>query len=557
MKTSHVLKNIATVVIIIIVINVLASHFFTRLDFTTDKKYTLSQSTIELVSSIENPILIQVLLTGDLPSEFKRLQTETRFMLEELQAYNSNIKFEFIDPLDTDLDAMEVANLFYDRGMPPERLNIRESGKLTERLIFPWAVANFKNKQASIKLLQKTLTQSNSELIQKSIETLEYAHVNAITKLSRERNKKIAIIKGQGELEDQYISDFLTTLKDYYLIAPFTLDSIENNPKRTLEQLKTYDIIIDAKATEPFTDKKNYAIDQYIMNGGKAIWLTEHVDVEKERLYGESKTTLALPRDLNLYNLFFSYGVRINPQIINDLYSAPIVLATGSGNSTQLSRFPWFYDPLSNTGQEHPITSNLNPVKFEFANPIDTLKSGLQKTILLESSELSRKVGVPSEINLNDITNDPDPSLYSVGNFPLAVLVEGEFTSAFKNKIKPFELLNTIDKSPETQQVFISDGDVIKNQIQSGQPLELGFDRYTGVTYGNKTFLLNTVNYLLGDENLVKTRNKSISLDEMNLQKLQDEKFQWQIFNLLAPLFIIALFGGVFYYWRRKTYGKD
>ncbi|MFO7744688.1 MAG: gliding motility-associated ABC transporter substrate-binding protein GldG [Psychroflexus sp.] len=557
MKTSPILKKILGTVILILLLNVLASKFFTRVDFTSDQKYTLSKPTIELVESIESPVLIQVFLTGDLPSEFKRLQTETRYMLEELRAYNSNIKFEFIDPLDSNLEAMEVANLFYEQGMPPESLNIRENGKLTERVIFPWAVANYENKQASIKLLQKTLTQSNSELIQKSIENLEYGFVDAITKLNRKRSKKIAILKGQGELEDKYISDFLTTLKEYYLIAPFTLDSVKSNPKRTVDQLKTYDLIIDAKATQPFSEEKNYAIDQYLMSGGKALWLTEHVNVEKDSLYRASKSALALPRNLNLYNLFFKYGIRINPQLVNDLYSAPIVLASGSGNSTQLSRFPWFYDPLGNIADEHPITSNLNPVKFEFANPIDTLKSDLKKTILLESSELSRKIGVPSEINLNQINEEPNQELYTSGKFPMAVLVEGEFTSAFQAKLKPFQLKNTLDKSPVTQQVFISDGDVIKNQLQSGKPLELGFDRYSGITYGNKTFLLNTVNYLLGDEDLVKTRNKSISLDEMDLEKLEAEKLTWQIFNLAVPILSMFAFGAAFHIWRKRKYSKD
>ena len=503
MKARPMLKKVLGILVVIVLLNVLASQFFTRVDFTSDQKYTLSKPTIELIESIESPILIQVFLTGDLPSEFKRLQTETRYILEELRAYNSNIKYEFIDPLDSNLEAMEIANLFYEKGMPPESLNIRENGKLTERIIFPWAVVNYKNQQSSIQLLQKTLSQSNSELVQKSIENLEYGFIDAATKLTRERSKKVAILKGQGELEDKYLSDFLTTLKEYYLIAPFTLDSVESNPQRTVDQLKTYDLIIDAKATQPFSEEKNYAIDQYLMSGGKALWLTEHVNVEKDSLYRASKSALALPRNLNLYNLFFKYGIRINPQLINDLYSAPIVLASGSGNSTQLSRFPWFYDPLANIANEHPITSNLNPVKFEFANPIDTLKSGLKKTILLESSELSKKIGVPFEINLNEINEDPNPELYTSGRFPMAVMVEGEFSSAFQAKLKPFQLSKPLDKSPITEQVFISDGDVIKNQIQSGKPLELGFDRYSGITYGNKTFLLNTVNFLLGDKDLV------------------------------------------------------
>ena len=552
LNASH--KKALGIIVLLVFINLVATQFFKRIDFTSDGRYTLAESSLDLVKTIDKPLLIKVFLTGDLPSEFNRLQTEARYILEEFKAYNSNIKFEFVDPLEGDIGAMEVANQFYENSMSPESLNIRENGKLTERLIFPWAIADYGGKQIPIQLLQKTLTLSNSEMIQRSVQNLEYAFVDGMTKLSRERTKKIAIIKGQGELEDRYLADFLSTLKDYYLIAPFTLDSVNTSPQKTLDVLNTYDLIIDAKPTKAFTDEKNYVLDQYLMNGGKAIWLTEQVIAEKDSLYKASKKTLAFPRNLNLYSLFFRYGVRINPQLVNDLYSAPIVLASGSGNSTQLSRFPWFYDPLGKPAENHPITENLSPVKFEFANPIDTLESDLNKTILLESSNLSRVIGTPFEITLEEITKEPDPRLYTKGHFPLAVLVEGEFNSAFKSKLKPLTLQSPKDKSPQTQQVFISDGDLIKNQLESGKPLELGFDRYTGLTYGNKTFLLNVVNYLLGDESLVKTRSKSISLDEMDLEELESTKLKWQLFNVIVPILSITAFGLIVLYWRKKKY---
>jgi gliding-associated putative ABC transporter substrate-binding component GldG len=554
MKVNASHKKALGICVLLVFMNLVATQFFKRVDFTSDSRYTLTESSLDLVRTIDKPLLIKVFLTGDLPSEFKRLQIETRYILEEFKAYNSNIKFEFVNPLEGDIDAIEVANQFYENGMSPESLNIRENGKLTERLIFPWAMADYGGMQIPIQLLQKTLTQSNSEMIQRSVQNLEYTFVDGMTKLSRKRTKKIAIIKGQGELADRYLADFLSTLKDYYLIAPFTLDSVDTTPQKTLDVLNTYDLIIDAKPTKSFTDEKNYVLDQYLMNGGKAIWLIEHVIAEKDSLYKASKKTVAFPIDLNLYSLFFRYGVRINPQLVNDLYSAPIVLASGSGNSSQLSRFPWFYDPLGEPVEEHPITENLSPVKFEFANPIDTLESHLNKTILLESSNLSRVIGTPAEVSLDEITKEPDPRLYTTGHFPLAVLVEGEFNSAFKSKLKPLTLQYPKDKSPQTQQVFISDGDLIRNQLEHGKPLELGFDRFTGLTYGNKTFLLNVVNYLLGDESLVKTRSKSISLDEMNLEKLKSTKLKWQLFNVIVPIASIISFGLIVVYWRKRKY---
>lgn len=553
MKSNFNLKYLLGLVLILCLINFAASSIFERFDFTEDQRYTLSETSLEITTKIKKPVVVQVFLKGDLPSEFSRLQRETRYILEEFAAYNSNIKFEFVNPVGEDEDAMEVGTRFYENGMSPENLNVREKGKTTETLIFPWATLKYGDKTAKVKLLQKTLDKKNEETIKKSIQNLEYAFADAFTKLTRERNKKIAIIKGQGELEDRYISDFLQTVKDYYLIAPFTLDSVDVAPQKTLDVLKTYDLIIDAKPRQKFSENKKYALDQYLMNGGKALWLTEHTIAEKDSLYNKSQQTFAIPNDLNLHEFFFKYGFRINPVLVNDLYSAPIVLASGRGNNTQLKRFPWFYEPLG-VNADHPITGNIKQVKFDFANQIDTLKNEIDKTVLLKSSELSRKVGTPRTINLDIISQEPDPRLYTEGSYNLAVLLEGEFESAYKNKVKPFEIQNHRDKSEPTQQVVVADGDVIKNQIQSGEVLELGFDRYTGLTYGNKTFLLNTVNYLLGDQGLVEVRNKSIRLNKLDANKIQAQALRWQIINLGVSVLMLIGIGILLNYLKRKRY---
>ena len=292
------------------------------------------------------------------------------------------------------------------------------------------------------------------------------------------------------------------------------------------------------------------------MNGGKSLWLTEAVTVSKDSLMGASQATLAYVQDLRLNDLYFSYGVRINPIIINDLYSAPMVLATGQGKDTQFIPYPWFYAPLVKSTNKHPIVTNIEGVKFDFANQIDTLKNGIQKTILLSSSPKTKKEGIPREIKLDIIKKQPDMLSYTDGMQNLAVLLEGSFKSTYKKRIKPFDIDDPIDDSEPTKMIVIADGDVIKNELQRGQPMPLGYDRYTGMSYGNKEFLLNAVNYLLDESGLIKVRSKEIIIPFLDMEKMAKERTMWQLINLALPLLILVLFGWLFNFFRRKKYQK-
>lgn len=538
----------------LVAVNWLASEFFTRLDLTEDKRYTLSPAALETVKKVEEPVIIDVFLKGDFPSEFRRLQAETRQLLEEFAAYNSNIKFNFVDPLEDEADAEAVATEFYEMGMSPARVTVQESGRSSEELVFPWAMANFNNKSVKIPLLKNQLGATEEERVTNSVQNLEYAFADGISKLVVPREKKIAVMRGNGELPDARIADFIKSLQDYYLLAPFTLDSAAVDPKKTLEDLKEFDLIIEAKPTQPFSEKEKYILDQYTMQGGRSLWLTEAVAMETDSLFNESGTALAYPRDLNLGDLFFSYGIRINPVLINDIYSAPIILASGSGNNTRFNPYPWFYSPLSSSPNNHPIINNIEAVKFEYANQIDTLKNDLHKTILLSSSPRSKVEGTPMEISLNMAGREPDMASYNAGEQPLAVLLEGEFTSAYKNRVKPFENEEDLEESEVNKMIVIADGDVIKNDLQQGKPMELGFERYTGNTYGNKEFLLNAVNYLLDDTGLIDIRSKEISIAFLNPEKTAEEREKWQILNLVTPLLILGIFGFLFNFFRKRKY---
>lgn len=556
MKNLKKYKGIFLIVIGLLLLNIIASQVHSRFDLTQDNRYTLSPAAKNIIDKIESPIIIDVFLKGTFPPEFRRLQNETSEFLEEMTAYNSNVKFNFIDPLAEGDDANAVAQEFFELGMTPARISIMENGKASESIIFPWAIANFNNKTVKIPLLKNKLGASDEERVNNSVQQLEYSFADAIGQLVQPKKKKIAIMRGNGELEDAYIANFIKSIRQYYFVAPFTLDSVASYPEKTLKDLQKFDLIIEAKPTQAYSEQEKYVLDQYFMQGGKSLWLVEKTAMETDSLFNPTGSALAVPRNLNLNDFFFSYGLRINPALVNDIYSAPIVLASGNGNDTQFSPYPWFYSPLTTSPNSHPIINNLEAVKFEWANPIDILKNDIFKTVLLSSSPQSKIEGTPKEISLNILNSRPDLSSYTAGELPMAVLLEGKFKSVYKNRVKPFKLVNALDDGKSTKMIVISDGDVIKNQLQKGQALELGFDRFTGNTYGNKEFLLNAVNYLLDDSGLINIRSKEINIPFLSAEKIANEREKWQILNLALPLVLLGIGAFVFTYFRKKRYVK-
>jgi len=548
-------KHIVFLLIVLIAINYISSIAFKRFDLTHDKRYTLNQASLNVINDINSPIVIDVFLEGnDFPSEFKRLQRETKQLLEEFSANNSNIIFHFINPLEDDATRERNIQQLSQRGLTPMQLSVQENGKSTQEVIFPWALASYNDETVTIPLVKNKIGASQQELVTNSVQHLEYAFADAFSKLTKPKRRKIAFLLGNDELKGRYTESFRKILSEYYNIAPFTLDSVAINPKRTLKQLQTFNLLIIAKPTEAFSEEEKQVLDQYTMNGGKSLWLIDVVAIEKDSLYNESGKTYAVARDLNLTDFFFKYGVRINPVLISSLYSAPITLAIGEGSNSQFQHLQWPYSPLASTTSKHPIVNNLNLVKFDFANQMDTLKNGVKKTILLESAPLTKIEGTPREISLDIVTEQQDPTLFNKGNQPLAVLLEGKFTSVYKNRIKPLKLSNEKDESVPTKMIVIADGDVIKNDVVRNTPQELGFDRWTGQTYGNKEFLLNAVNYLLDDDGLINIRSKEIAVAFLDQQKISSQKTSWQLLNILLPLGLLAIFGFLFNYIRKKKY---
>ncbi|WP_031429098.1 gliding motility-associated ABC transporter substrate-binding protein GldG [Flavimarina sp. Hel_I_48] len=559
MKAPQNIKALALGLILFVGINWLASYFYTRWDLTQDGRYTLSETSENILKKAEKPLIIDVFLAGEFPPAFRKLQSETRQLLEEYAAVNPNVRFEFIDPVPENTSAEKVAQQFNQRGMRPEQVQVRENGKVSQELVFPWATASYEGKSVKIPLLKKALGASPDELVSRSTQNLEYELSNAFYKLLNPKSKRIAVLKGNGELDDRYIADFFSTLRERYFLAPFPLDSIESAPDDTFKALQKFDLVVVAKPTEAFTDVQKYALDQYTMSGGKSLWLLDNVAMETDSLYKNNGTAVALNRNLNLSDMFFKYGIRINPVLVEDLYAAPIVLATGDGNNSNYQQLPWFYFPLVTSDEQHPINSNLdNPIRFEYANQIDLLDNGIAKTVLLHSSNLTKLKGTPTPISLEEVSLEPNPAEYTAGPQNMAVLLEGNFVSAFQNRVLPLEINGEPFResaAKRTKMIIIADGDLIKNDLdQQGRPLELGFNKFTYDTYGNKEFLLNAANYLLDDNGLINIRSKTVLLPALDMQRAINERSTWQVLVLVLPLVILGLFAAVFLFLRKRSY---
>lgn len=552
-KKEYLKLGIALVVLIAFNY-IIGTFIYARFDLTQDKRYTISEASKHIIEDLNSPLIIDVFLEGDFPSSFRKLKAETQQLLEEFNLYNREVVFNFIDPLaDTTTRDANIQSLA-QRGMQPMQISIQENGKSSQEMVFPWALASYNDHTVNIPLIKNKIGANQEELVSNSIQHLEYAFADGFKKLVSQRSKKIAILKGNGELEDIYLADFLRSIKEHYNIAPFTLDSVQNNPDKVLKQLQNFDLIIAAKPTEAFTEEEKQVLDQFTMNGGKSLWLTESVVIDKDSLYNETGSSIAVMRDLNLTDFFFKYGIRINPDIVKDMYSAPITLAMGEGNNAQFQPLQWPYSPLAASNPLHPITTNLNRVKFDFASPIDTLKNSVDKTILLKSSDLSSLQGVPSVVTLDVVKEEPDPAKYTKGPQNLAILLEGKFTSVYNNRITPYKSSDFKNESIPTKMIVVSDGDIIKNEVVNGKPQQLGFDRWSGQQYGNREFLLNAVNYLLDDDGLIYIRSKEITIPFLNNEKVADERTKWQFLNIGLPLLLLGIFGLVFNYLRKRRY---
>lgn len=538
--------------VVIILLNIAGNFYFKRFDLTQDKRYTLSESTINLIKNIEEPVFIDVFLEGNFPPEFKRLQNETKQILEEFRSHNSNLIFQFTNPLEDESQAKQYVEELIKLGFMPTNINSNKKGKKEVIQIFPWAIANQNEKSVRVPLLINNFGNSPSENINSSVQLLEFAFADAITKITSEKKKRIAVLKGNGELADKYQADYLLNLKEYYQLGEFNLDSLQDNPQKILENLNRFDAALIVKPTEAFSDNEKYILDQFVMNGGKSMWLIDKVVADIDSLQNENNATLAYPRELNLDDLFFKYGVRINYQLVQDLLSTPITAQSAQGDVP----IDWLYSPIIKSNNNHTINKNINLVKLEFANTLDTLKNGLKKTVLLKSSPQSKAVGAPLQLNLYEFMEELNEQSYTKGNQNIGVLIEGKFTSGFKNRVKPFSVKTNLDEGKENKMIVIADGDIVNYNYVNKKPLNGGIDQWTQQVYGNKEFLLNAMNYLLDDSGLINIRNKEVKLAFLDKEKVEKDYTYIQLLTIGLPILLLFLFAVLFAYLRKRKYAQ-
>lgn len=542
----NTLIQLAGVIVAVVLLNMIGSYKFARFDLTSEKRYTLSPATKTLVSNLEDVVYVRVYLEGDFPAGFKRLQRSTREMLDEMRAYaEGNLEYEFINPsLDSD---KKTRNATYQElvnsGLQPTMLEVEEADGSTQKTIFPAAIFSYHEREYPLQLLQNQMGSSPEVQLNISIQTLEYEIANTIKKLTTRVRPKLAFIEGHGELNQLEVQDITRELSQYYQVERIAI-------RGQLGSLKDYKAIIIARPRIAFTEKDKFIIDQYIMNGGKSIWCLDAVAASMDSL-ANSGMTMGIPIDLNLSDQLFRYGCRINSNLIQDIQSSllPINIAP-AGSEPQWKRFPWIFFPLLTPTNQHPIGKNLEWVRAEFVSSIDTVAAaGVDKTFLLLSSQYSRLLTAPVQISLQAITALPDESQFNRSFLPAAVLLSGNFPSVFKNRI-PTNIANdkSIDfkeSSEATDMIVIADGDIIKNHFQhsSGKSYPLGFDRYTGQQFGNKNFIMNCVDYLCDETNLISVRSRELKIRLLDKTKIQENKTQWQIANMVLPLIVILCIG--------------
>lgn len=550
MKKKHLIQFLVGIVLIV-VLNVLASHYFFRIDLTEEKRYTVSDATISVMESLDDEVYVKVYLEGEFPAGFKRLQNSIRETLEEFQVYaGKNVQFRFIDP--TAIADKKARNKFYmelaQKGLQPTNVVDKEGDQRTEKIIFPGAIVSYKGKEMPVLLLKGNKARSPEEILNQSVEGVEFELASAIRKLTQKERKRIGLMLGYSRLPAARIADLTTSLQESYEVFPVDLP---RSP--TLQGL---DAILVIKPDTAFSEVDKYKIDQFIMHGGRALFFVDALRIDSVPAQG----TIAFPYALNLDDLLFKYGVRLNGTLVKDLMAARIPLNVGTmGDQPQINMMPWVFYPLINNFGKHPIVRNLDAVYTKFVGTIDTVRAkGIAKTPLLLSSQYTRVVPAPAEISFNEARKDPNPALYNRGVLPVAYLLEGKFESLYKNRVLPGdERAKTFKAEGAASKIIIcSDGDVVVNEFdrRKNQPLPLGFDRFTQTVFANKDFVLHAVDYLTDAGGIIAARNKEIQLRPLDKLRLREERVWWQIFNLFAPLLTVFLFGIVRNSIRKRKY---
>lgn len=572
MKTrrNRDITRFVLLLVIVLLVNFIGSLRFFRIDLTAEKRFSLSDVTIDLLNSFDEQIYVKVYLEGDFPAGFQRLQREAKQMLDEFRAYNPGIQYEFIDPAGAEDSKInqEVFEQLQFKGLKYYELMENTSGGQSVQRVFPGAILNLGDREVPVNLLIDQLGASPEQQINASVQNLEYALANAVRSLVKTDKPSIAFLQGHGELTPENILDFARSLSQNYNVDRFNLRKFKSDSTgqslSILDQqrrLNRFDAVVIAKPRKAFNDLDKFLLDQYVMTGGKLLWLIDAVQADMDSL-SERPQFMSFPiyDRLNIDDMLFRYGARINTNLVLDRIAA--------GVSDTRRTYPWIYFPMIMPQVKHPIAKDVNAVKLEFPSSVDTIISpGVKKTFLMRTSPYSRIVATPHIVKLQKLYELPPEQFFTQGNIPVALLLEGEFQSTFVNRVTPREEsgepVKLIEKSVPTQQLVVADGDVIRNQLNllnpdmpKGTPLPLGFDQFTGAQYGNKDFMLNAVDYLLDDSGLIAIRSRELKIRLLDNTRIKNNKLIWQLVNTALPIALIVLLGLVYTLIRKRRYAR-
>ncbi|MCF8342999.1 MAG: gliding motility-associated ABC transporter substrate-binding protein GldG [Bacteroidales bacterium] len=571
-KQNNIIQLLLGLVIIVLV-NIIGSYVFTRIDLTSEKRYSLSDETKELLRDLDDYVFFRVYLEGDFPAGFKRLRNATKEMLDEFRAYTDYIDYEFINPsaADDPKERQSTYQLLVESGLQPTDLQVKTGEGQSSRIIFPGALVTYKAEEIPVELLKTQFGLPSEAQLNNSIQFLEFNLSNTIKKLTQGQKPKVAYMEGHGELGPDETADLMATLAADYAVERIApegrLNSLTERIARDTADtriLNKYDAIIIAKPDSTFSEQDKFIIDQSIMRGGKVLWLIDPVLADMDSIQNQ-ESTVGIAKKLKLEDQLFRYGIRLNNDLVLDLNALPIPLVVGQmGDQPQIELFPWYYFPILTPVSDHPIVKNLNVIKTEFVSSIDTIAvPGIKKTILLKTSPYSRTVNTPVFISLRMISEEPDEKLYRGPAQPVAVLLEGEFKSLYQNRIPP-EIANDkdigfLEKSRPTSMVVVSDGDLVKNQFRtgSGYPLPLGYDKYTRRTFGNKEFVMNALAYLIDERGLISIRSKELTIRMLDKTRVSENELFIQIANVSVPIILIIIYGLISNYFRKRKYGRS
>lgn len=541
-RLNLVLQIVLTVLVVWLVFQ-LSNQFRVRIDMTEENRFSLSDQTKNLLERLDEDVYVEVYLAGELPSNFLRFQKSIRETLEEFSIYsNTNINYKFIDP--SLAQSAKARNKYYQdliqRGLQPTNLNYTQDGQTSQKWVFPGLILSYHGREVGINLLKGNRTTSPEEMINQSIEGLEYELASGLIQLSELRRKRVGLVVGHNEPDTAQLAGFTNLVLSKY-------DLFRLNLPEKKSPIVGYDLLVVAKPASKFSNREKYLLDQYLMKGGKLLFFLDALRVNMDSASGDG--TVAIPYETNLTDMLFKYGVRINQDYVVDLNCGDFPIVAGNiGNQPQIRMLPWPYFPIITNYGDHPVVKNLDAVMVRFGSTIDTVKAvGVKKTPLMLTSAHTKVLGSPVQVSFNDLKSELLPDKFQSGPKPVGYLLEGKFTSLYKNKFPPKGMSRgeMIEDGVDSKVVVIADGDLIRNELslEDGKPLALGMEPYSQAQYANEDLILNLIDYLMDDDGIIQSRTKEIKIRPLDKVKIKEDRLKWQIVNLGAPVLLLLLFG--------------